>query len=315
VHVDPVESGENYREAIIDQATGGSKLRSMRHRRLTFLITALAVASCTSGESGTARTRSRVVAGDSSAGSPAVPWFEGAVPIVLVPAHSNDRALVVSADSLAPDLEEGALQEPITIVRLDGSLSTVHASLSSGSEGCVDAALQPAPSAGWGVGFVGKPPTAIAVDSIRSISRQDSIALTPLVFRLASTVPNTVGGRFAGLPFSLADLWRIRRTDGPTIIVATTKRQINQEDSPLEERTLLIGETDVTGNLHLVYSARSDGPGETVEGSELLAAVSFSGALQLVFSHDYGEEASYAIVERSAAGTWTRRWVSRRFSC
>jgi hypothetical protein len=288
----------------------------MRHRRLTPFTAALAVAiSCTSRDSGTAGSRSRGASADSVSRVSTVPWFDGTAPFLLAPAHSNDRALVVAADSLAPDLEDGSLEDAGTLVRLDGSVSSVRVSLSSGSEGCVDAALQPAPATAWGVGFVGKAPAGIQVDSIRAISRQDSIALTPTIFRLASSVPNTPGGRFAGLPFSLSDLWRIRTAEGRTIIAATTKRQINQEDSPLEERTLLIVEADQSGNFRLVYSSRSAGPEETVEGSELVAAVSFSGATQLIFSHDFGEEVSYSIVERSSSGEWALRWVSRRFSC
>lgn len=235
---------------------------------------------------------------------------------MLAPAHSNDRALVVTADSLAPDLEDGALREAGTLARLDGSIVPVRVSISSSSEGCVDAALQPAPSAVWGVGFVGRAPAVMAVDSLRAISRRDSISLAPIVFRLSSAVPNTPGGRFAGLPFSLVDLWRARTPDGAIVIVATTKRQINQEDSPLEERTLLVAESDASGDFSLAHASRSAGPEETVEGSELLAAVSFGpGQLQLVFSHDYGEETSYAIVERVTRGTWKLRWASRRFSC
>src|SRR5207253_1986822 len=122
-------------------------------------------------------------------------------------------------------------------------------------EGCVDAALQPAPSTVWGVGFVGRAPSALPVDSLRALSRRDSSSLAPIVFRLSSAVPNTPGGRFAGLPFSLVDLWRARAPDGAIIIVATTKRQINQEDSPLEERTLIIAESDASGDFSLAHSS------------------------------------------------------------
>jgi hypothetical protein len=288
----------------------------MRHRRLTFLVAAsAAAASCSSDEASTSGSSTSAKSSDTATVVSAVPWFVGTAPLLLAPAHSNDRALVVLADSLAPDLEDGPLQEAGTLIRLDGSVSPVKVALSSGSEGCVDAVLQPAPSAPWGVGFVGKAPTVLGVDSVRSISREDSTALTAVVFRLASAVPNPPGGRFTGLPFSLVDLWRVKGIDGSTVIVATTKRQINQEDSPLEERTLLVAEADASGNFKRVYSSRSAGPEETVEGSELLAAVGFSGGQQLVFSHDYGEEVSYSIVERSSSGVWTLRWVSRRFSC
>ena len=288
----------------------------MRLRRLTFLPTALAVAaSCNSRDAGSGAVRASG-GSDSTVSATPVAWFDGVEPLLLAPAHSNDRALVVAADSLAPDLEDGALRDPGTLVRLDGSTTPIRVSISSSSEGCVDAALQPAPATAWGAGFVGRAPAPIRVDSLRSIARADSSALAAVVFRLSSSVPNTPGERFAGLPFSLVDLWRIRAPDGATIIVATTKRQINQEDSPLEERTLLVAEADARGEFALVHSSRSAGPEETVEGSEVLAAVSFApGQVQLVLSHDYGDETAYGIVERLARGNWKLRWSSRRFSC
>jgi hypothetical protein len=290
----------------------------MRSRRLTSLAASLVfVTACTSRDAASDASRAGSTAVDSSVQASAVPWFEGVAPILLAPAHSNDRALVVAADSLAPDLEDGALEEPATLVRLDGSATAVRVALSSGSEGCVDGVLQPAPSSGWGIGFVGRAPTAIRVDSLRSLSRKDSAALAPMVFRFASGVPNAPGGRFVGLPFSLVDLWQARMVDGAIVVVATTKRQINQEDSPLEERTLVIAEADSSGQFTLGHSSRSTGPEETVEGSELLAVVVFPGRsdTQLIFAHDYGDEGSYSIVERARSRSWKLRWASRRFSC
>jgi hypothetical protein len=246
-----------------------------------------------------------------------VPWFDGVAPVLLVPAHSDDRALVVPADSLATDLEDGPLEELASLFRLDGSVSNARIALSSTTEGCVDGVLQPAPSFGWGFGLVGRPPTVIRVDSLRGMSQGDSAALTPEVFRLASRIPNAPSGRFAGLPFSLIDLWRARTPDGAVVLIATTKRQINQEDSPLEERTLIVAEGDSTGNLALGFSSRSTGPEETVEGNDLLGVVSFPGRteIQLIVAHNFGEENSYSILERSKRGSWKLRWASRRFSC
>jgi hypothetical protein len=254
---------------------------------------------------------------DSATRANAVQWFDGVEPLLLVPAHSNDRALVVLADSMAPDLEDGTLSEAGTLVRLDGSTERTKISVSSASEGCVDASLQPAPSAGWGVGFVGGAPRSLHVDSLRAISRGDSLALAPVLFRLASSVPNAPGGRFKGLPFSLVDLWRFKADDGSVIIVGTTKRQINQEDSPLEERTLIIAESDSSGTFALAHSARSTGAEETVEGSELLAVVAFGSraGVELAFAHDFGQEGSYSIMERQGRGKWRLRWVSGRLSC
>ena len=291
----------------------------MRLRRLTlFAATFCLAASCSSPDAASDGSRSGVSTDDSTESASAVAWFDGTAPMLLVPAHSNDRALVVLADSLASDPEDGSLEQPGSLIRLDGSVSTVRVSLSSGSEGCVDAALEPAPATAWGIGFVGTAPVPLKADSVRNISRDDSTALAPVVFRLASAVPNAPGGRFSGLPFSLVDLWRIQMADGSTVLVATTKRQINQEDSPLEERTLIIAERDSSSSDYtLVHSSRSTGPEETVEGSELLAVVAFPGRTetQLIFSHDFGDQTSYSIVERRSRGTWKPRWASRRFSC
>ena len=290
----------------------------MRPRRLTSFVTVLVLAaSCTSREATPDGSRAGTSAPDSAESATAVPWFDGVAPILLVPAHADDRALVVAADSLVTDLEDGPLEESATLFRLDGSVATARIALSSTTEGCVDGVLQPAPASGWGFGFVGRPPTVIRVDSLRGMSQGDSAALTPEVFRLASRIPNAVGGRFAGLPFSLIDMWRARMPDGAVILVATTKRQINQEDSPLEERTLIVAEGDSSGNLAVVFSSRSTGPEETVEGNELLGIVAFPGRpeIQLIVAHNFGEENSYSIIERGKRGSWTLRWASRRFSC
>lgn len=289
----------------------------MTHRRLTVLAGLALAASCSSRDAVDGRATAGHSSGDTTSGAAtAVPWFDGALPVLLVPAHSNDRALVVTADSSAPDYEEGPLAPTASLFRLDGSSVPARVVVSEGTEGCIDAALEPAPDRPWGAGIAGGRFTAVRIDSLRAISRQDSMALAPIAFRLASTVPNTAGGRFSGLPFSLVDMWRLQRPDG-VVIVATTKRQINQEDSPLEERTLIVFQIDSLQSTRGVgYSARSTGPEETVEGSDLLAAVGVEGTnqLHLIFAHDFGDQTSYSVVERKG-GQWRRWWVSRRFSC
>lgn len=290
----------------------------MRRPRLTVLVAALAfAAACDSGDGASGRPPG-TPAGDSVAAPGAITWLDDVEPMILAPTQANERGLVVGADSLAPDLDDGALERTGSLFRLDGSIVSVRVSLNSDSEGCVGALLEPAPVTSWGVGFVGRPPTPVRVDSLAGISRQDSMRLAPVMFRLASSVPNSPGGRFSGLPFVLVELWRFRAADGSPVIVATTRRQINQEDSPMEERTLLIAESDSTeADFSLVHSSRSTGPEETVEGAELLAVVTLGGRSQphLVFSHDFGNETSYSIIARRSRGSWTTFWVSRRFTC
>lgn len=309
---------------IIDQSACEPKLRLMGLRRLSTLVIAsyIAAAACGSGDDPSkagAATKRAPGTDSSTRAASTIRWFPGAEPMLLLPAHSADRSLVAAADSLAEEPGEGLLDLPATLIRLDGGRVSARVSIAQGPEGCIEAALDPAPAAPWGVGFVGGSPSALATDSLRGMSRQDSTALTRVTFRLASAVPNVPGGRFAGLAFVLVDLWRVRLSDGNVVIVATTRRQINQEDSPLQERTFIVAESDsaAAGGYSLVYSLRSSGLEETVESRELLAAVAFPApaSVDLVVSHDFGDETSYSIVERESPRRWVLRWTSRRFSC
>lgn len=308
--------------ATIDHVAFESKLRLMSLRRLTLLSigSTLALMACGAGDdASSSAARSGVGVDTIATAASNVQWFPGSAPMLLLPAHSADRSLVVMADSSAEEPVDGVLGASGTLIRLDGSSSTVRVSIAQGPEGCIEAALEPAPSAPWGAGFVGGSPIPLVVDSLRGMARQDSSALTRIVFGLASRVPNGAGGRFSGLPFALVDLWRVRLGDGSTAIVATTKRQINQEDSPLEERTFIVAEADSSASdgYSLMYSNRSSGPEETVEGRELLAATVFNqdGPVDLIVGHDFGGQTSYSILERTGRGRWTLRWASRRFSC
>jgi len=131
-----VESDGILPEPSLTRSPSATKLRPMRPRRLTLFTAILAlVASCTSRDAASDGSRAGTSAGDSTWFASSVPWFDGTIPLLLVPAHSNDRALVVQADSLAPDLEEGAIEDPGSLLRLDGSATSVSVAFSSGSEG------------------------------------------------------------------------------------------------------------------------------------------------------------------------------------
>jgi hypothetical protein len=248
-----------------------------------------------------------------------VSWFRGAAPLLLAPGRTPDRSLIALADTDQVEPEGALLDSNATFVRLDGTLLKGRVAITQSAEGCTEAAIEPAPATQWGAGFIGGSPTPLRVDSLRGMSPQDSSSLARTATRLASTVPNGPGSRFGGLPFVIVDLWRAKLPDANTSIVATLRRQINQEDSPLQERTFVIAESDSLepDGYSLVYSQRSSGAEETVESRELLAVVTFpqSSAVELVVAHDFGDETSYGIVERSAPRKWAVRWGSRRFSC
>jgi hypothetical protein len=301
---------------VIDRVTNADKLRPMRVPCLCRVVLLGLISACSRGD----RSGSTSGAGrpsDSASVTHAIAdWPAGAKPLLLVPAHSNDRALVIVADSTGPQLEEGVLGDA-SLLQLSGSRLPAKVTVGTGTEGCVEAALEPAPPAAWGAGIIGGDVQSVAVDSLGSIPRADSTSLTRVLFRLSSAIPNAKGGRFAGLPFSLVSLWRFRTPEGRLAIVGTTRRQINQEDSPLEERTLIVAEGQSIDSLQVVYSARSTGAEETVDSSELLAALQMAGSssMDLVIAHDYGGQSAYSLIERKAAGQWRLRWESRKLSC
>jgi hypothetical protein len=295
----------------------------MRFRRSTLaaLAASVSLTGCRSTDDRSANSRQNGAAANGAGGTAAtlVPWFPRTAPLLLVPGRSPDRSLIALADTIEVEPESALLDSNATFIRLDGGSAPGRVAITQSAEGCIEASLDPAPSTPWGVGFIGGSPAPLKVDSMAEMTRQDSSALTRVAYRLASTVPNPPKSRFTGLPFAVVQLWRTRLPDGSTAVAATLRRQINQEDSPLEERTFIIAESDSTapGGYALMYSEQSSGAEETVESRELLAAVTFlpSSAVELIVSHDFGDQTSYSIVERVARGRWVVRWASRRFSC
>ena len=309
---------------VIDLAQFDSKLRPMGLRRsglLAFVICVGLIAGCRSGDKRSDSTGSQtrpaaVASGDTVA---AVSWFSGTAPLLLAPGRSPDRSLIALADTTRMEPDGALLDSNATFMRLDGSRAVGRVAITQSAEGCIDASIDPSPAAPWGVGFIGGAPNPLRVDSIRAMTRQDSSALTRTAYRLASTIPGVAGSRFTGLPFALVDLWRLTLADGSVAVVATLRRQINQEDSPLQERTFIIAESEPSApdGFGLRYFERSSGAEETVESRELLAAVTFppTAAVELVVVHDFGDETAYSILERVSRNKWVKRWVSRRFSC
>jgi hypothetical protein len=131
-------------------------------------------------------------------------------------------------------------------------------------------------------------------------------------------LPNDPAGRFAGLPFVVRALWRFNVAGGPQVVVANLSRQINQEATPLEERTFLIAERKGTDStLTTAYSERSYGAEETIQNRDVLAAalVGASRNPALIIGRDYGDATAYGLIERGDDGKWRARWSSARRRC
>lgn len=161
--------------------------------------------------------------------------------------------------------------------------------------------------------------TAIALDSIETFSRSDSVRLTADLARLASAIPNDTGRAFVGLPFAVRRLRRFD-VDSSRIVVADLVRTINSEADPRAEHTLLVVERDLrdgTRRWTAVWHDRASGPEETVQTTNLLGAlrVRRTGAVLLVLAREFADGARFSFIEREAPLRWRERWRSAYVGC
>lgn len=180
----------------------------------------------------------------------------------------------------------------------------------------------PAP---WSIGLVGARLVPVPLDSVGSLSPPDSAALVAEIARLASSVPvRQAAARLHGLPFSVQDVRRFRAARGVDAIVAQVVRRVHQEANPLEERTLLIAERDSAqlreqhpGRYTVVFHERAVGQEETLEGSEILAALTPEDTLRpMLFAARESEGGvRYVILERTRPRSWRVKWTSALVRC
>jgi hypothetical protein len=257
---------------------------------------------------------------DSAAARVASTWDPGAGALLLVATDSPTKALVLLPNE-GDTTVLASIPRPasVTLFGRGGSVQTADLPSVRDTLGCFVAPLTGAPPPrAWSVGFVGGVVAPIAVDSAASINHADSAVFVASLNRLASTLPNDPAGRFAGLPFVVQSLWRLTVNEGLTVVVGSLVRQINQEATPLQERTLVIAERRASDtSFTMGYAERSYGQEETVESRELLAAVLVGDAKTpaILLSRDFGNDNAYSLVERGQDGRWRTRWTSRRRHC
>ena len=261
------------------------------------------------------------VQAESSATAPAN-WNVGAGPVLLVSGDATTRALVIlPAESRQAAL--AALPHPAsaTLFSRAGVVQTADlpAAPVADSGGCAIASLSAAPPPRpWSVGFIGGVVAPLPVDSIGSLSSADSSRYATWLNRLASALPNDSSGRFSGLPFVVRSISRFAIPDGPQVVVGTLSRQLNQEATPLQERTFVIAE-QVRGDSTFAsaYGERSYGDEETIESRELLAALLIGDTRTpaIVVSRDFGNDVAYALFERVGNAKWRHQWSSARRHC
>jgi hypothetical protein len=250
-------------------------------------------------------------------------WDSAAGPVLLIAGESPTAAIVVAPDSGDEAAAIAAIPNPaaVTLFARDGSVQSAELQRAAGGDLCrawpLNAAPPPRP---WSVGFIGGVVAPLPLDSLESLGRADSAKLVTTAFRLASAIPNDSAGRFSGLPFSVRGLWRLNIPGSGPAFIATLVRQINQEATPLQERTFLIAERDATSSDSAfvnAYSDRSYGNEENIETRDVLAAIQLGNARRpaVVISRDFGDSISYGLILRNRAGAWRPQWNSPRRHC
>jgi hypothetical protein len=299
----------------------------------TTLLTAflLGAAGCGSDEP-VARTSERTVVTVDTASTPepdAPPsnWDLAAGSVLLVAGDQPDQVLVIAPD-VAGDIEQGSLDvtdlvgAPASLIGRTGSVATVALGqeIEAGAGTTCNSwpvLAAPAGSSPWSVGFLEASVVAIPLDSVQAMSGGDSLALVSRIARLASALESTRTGpqaeSFRGLPFVVQDV-RLFVEDSVGVAAADVVRRVNQEASPLEERTHLILERRPGGEWEVARAERWVGREESVDRKELLAAVRLRGEPVLVYVHDTGAKVHY-IMQWRDGGRWAKRWDSAVSRC
>ena len=295
----------------------------MKPLRRPVALLALAVSISCRGERAPATRESATAApaavAESTTTAP-VAWNAMAGPVLLVAADTPTHAFVL-LPSGASESTLAAIPHPasVTLFSRSGTVQTADLPSLPDTMVCSMAILEAAPPPRpWNVGFIGGVVAPLPVDSTESLSPADSATMVTWLNRMASGLPNDSAGRFSGLPFVVHDIWRFRLPAGTLVLAGTLVRQINQEATPLQERTFVIGEESPRdSSFTLVYSERSIGDEETVESTELLAAVTLGDSHRgaMIVARDFGNATACGLVERGDDGRWHARWSSARRHC
>lgn len=277
----------------------------MKARSITRLLAVALVAACDRGSPPAKDSAAPVAAPKAD-----VPWVNELGPMLAIPGDT-ERSAIVLFPQTPPD------QPMVAALMRTAGDSTFASRIAIDAEsqvcdGALAAHLTGATPSDWTIAFA-PTVTSVRLDSIESLTPADSARLAADVARLASTVSSDKESRFAGLPFAVLAAHRVTLGKS-TIVVGRVARRIPQEATPLEERTLLVGERADTGAFALKYSLRSTGAEDVVEHYALLGIVRSGAAHYVIVESEREGGTRYEIIERSADGAWRLRW-SRQLSC
>jgi hypothetical protein len=171
---------------------------------------------------------------------------------------------------------------------------------------------------GWRIAFIKGGATPIALDSIETLSSADSATLAASLAQSAATLPVASDQTFRRLPFRVRFAFRAR-VDSTEVVIADIVRALNEEANPRIEHILLIAERPalMANTYRIGYYSRSAGAEETMQATEVLAAVAIGAARRPAFVvNAEGEQGNrVGLIERAESGTWRPLWWSAYTGC
>lgn len=256
-------------------------------------------------------------------------WNSDAGPIMIVPTGNGDSVAIVipeATDSTIASFQ--GISPPVSNVTFDlfgrggkiGSSIAVSALPPVQEKDCYSWPLGRLQTtrANWQVGFASGHVQAIRLDSIEAMSSADSALLAASLARTAATLPVKVDPTFRGLPFRVRSAYTFQ-LDSMQVVVADIVRSVNEEANPRLEHLLIIGErpTGTSGNFEVGYFSRTAGAEESIQATELLAAVTIGEAKHpaIVVSIEYDDGGKLGLIERTSSGQWRATWKSAYTDC
>lgn len=175
----------------------------------------------------------------------------------------------------------------------------------------------PLANTNWTAAFAAGRISPIPLDSIEGMAPRDSARLAADLTRLASALQDDTSATFRGLPFVVLRAYRARGLD-TAFVVATLARRVNQEDSPKEERLVLVVDatSDDARKWTVAWKERASGREEELVVAEPLLAYRAGAAREthLLFGRDDGIALGAAVLVRGRGG-WRVQWESAVAGC
>jgi len=188
---------------------------------------------------------------------------------------------------------------------------------SSGCVGWPTGTLARMPATDWRVSFEEGRAVGLPLDSLEGMNSADSARFVGSILQAVSALSNAGDPAFRGIPYFVRKGYRLALSPS-TVLVAEAIRRIPEEANPREEHLLVLAERarDDAG-YRVGFYKRSAGSEESLETSEILAAVRFTASSRpaIVVRLDYDDGGKIGLLERVAPGTWRITWRSAYTDC